>query len=179
DLWRSLLLKHPEPSGRVTTKGWSGMQDNNRNLILAMVLSALVMLVWSIFFAPEPVPPAQDTAINAQGTTAPENGAPATPGAAPQGATPAPAAVGAATNDPSVTAGRVTIKSPVLSGTISLAGGRIDDLELTGYRETLDPNSPFVRLLSPTTRPAQQAEGTAVAPGGDSLPVVQKPYYAV
>ena len=43
------------------------MEDNNRNLILAMVLSAIVMLVWSIFFAPEPPPPAPE----AQQTTSP------------------------------------------------------------------------------------------------------------
>jgi len=36
-----------------------------------------------------------------------------------------------------------------LSGTISLAGARIDDLSLKTYRETLDPASPEVRLLSP------------------------------
>ena len=37
------------------------MDDNNRNLILAMVLSALVMLGWYAFFAP-PVPEAPPAA---------------------------------------------------------------------------------------------------------------------
>ena len=31
------------------------MEDNNRNLILATVLSFLVILVWYTVFAPEPV----------------------------------------------------------------------------------------------------------------------------
>ncbi|WJS84447.1 membrane protein insertase YidC [Paracoccus sp. TOH] len=164
------------------------MQDNNRNLILAMVLSALVMLVWSIFFAPEPAPPAQDgaqttTQGTGQGTTgqgaAPGTGSPAAPGAAPQGAAPALAADAATSADPSAKAGRVKIESPSLAGTISLAGGRIDDLELTGYHETLDPGSPFVRLLSPTAKPELQAQGSPVAPGGDTQLAVQKPYYAV
>ncbi|RQP07521.1 MAG: membrane protein insertase YidC [Paracoccus sp. BP8] len=156
------------------------MQDNNRNLILAMVLSALVMLVWSIFFAPEPVPPAQDTTpTSTQGATTPETGSPATPGAVPQGAAPELEAATATSDDPSAGAGRVRIDSPSLAGTISLAGGRIDDLELTGYRETLDPQSPSVRLLSPTAQTTVQAEGSPVAPGGAAQLAVQKPYYAV
>ncbi|CAM3197856.1 protein translocase subunit yidC [Paracoccus aminovorans] len=159
------------------------MQDNNRNLILAMVLSAIVMLVWSIFFAPEPAPPAQDAAqTSAQDGTAPAStpaGGPAAPVGTAPGTAPELAAETAANADPSAGAGRVKIESPSLAGTISLAGGRIDDLELTGYHETLDPKSPFVRLLSPTAKPALQAEGTPAAPGGDLQLAVQKPYYAV
>ncbi|UXU73731.1 MULTISPECIES: membrane protein insertase YidC [unclassified Paracoccus (in: a-proteobacteria)] len=157
------------------------MQDNNRNLILAMVLSALVMLVWSIFFAPEPVPPAQEPAQVAQGQ--PQTGSPAAPPVSAD--SPVPGAVtqapdqGAANADPSASAGRVKIASPSLAGSISLAGGRIDDLELTGYHETLDPNSPYVRLLTPTAQTAIKAEGSPVAPGGDLTVTVQKPYYAV
>ncbi|WP_347266151.1 membrane protein insertase YidC [Paracoccus sp. (in: a-proteobacteria)] len=152
------------------------MQDNNRNLILAMVLSALVMLVWSIFFVPEPAPapeaaPGQGSELSTS-QTAP--GSTAEPGSAPvldQAA--------AASADPSAAAGRIRIESPSLAGSISLAGGRIDDLELTGFRETLDENSPFVRLLSPTAQTVLKAEGSATAPGGDLHAVVQKPYYAV
>ncbi|MFT4013363.1 MAG: membrane protein insertase YidC [Paracoccus sp. (in: a-proteobacteria)] len=150
------------------------MEDNNRNLILAMVLSALVILVWSVFLAPEPVPPAPETA---QGQTV--DGQPATPAAtgASQGA--APALADAASADPSAAAQRLTIESPSLKGSISLAGGRIDDLELTGYHETLDDSSPYVRLLSPTTQTELKADGSPVAPGGNLTAVPQKPYYAV
>ncbi len=149
------------------------MNDNNRNLILAMVLSALVMIVWSFFFAPPPPQPATDTpAAVEQTTTAPE-----TP-AAPAGQTAAPE-LAAQTNDPSATAARVEIDSPSLRGSISLAGGRVDDLEMTGYRETLDANSPYVRLLSPTAKAQLAPEGTPAAPGGNLELTVQKPYYAV
>ncbi|MTH65053.1 membrane protein insertase YidC [Paracoccus shanxieyensis] len=153
------------------------MQDNNRNLILAMVLSALVILVWSFFFAPEPTQPAPETA---QSQTVDGQNAPATPQAAGQGGT-APALAGdaAPAADAAAPVGRFQIESPSLRGSISLAGGRIDDLELTGYRETLDPNSPFVRLLSPTSQLALKADGSPVAPGGDPTVTVQKPYYAV
>ena len=152
------------------------MDDNNRNLILAMVLSALVMVGWYAFFAPEPPSPADPVAVTQ--TQGPPGTAPATPAAPVGQAAPSPTLIGAA-DDPVLTAPRVAIKSPSLEGSISLAGGRIDDLLLTGYRETLDPNSPFVRLLSPTAQPRLTTKGTPVAPGADPEVVVQKPYYAV
>lgn len=152
------------------------MEDNNRNLILAMVLSALVILVWSIFFAPEPPPPAPQTE---QGQTVDGQGAATPPAATGDQGGAAPALAGAASNDPSAGAARLKIESPALKGSISLAGGRIDDLELTGYHETLDDHSPYVRLLSPTAQTGLQADGSAVAPGGNLQATVQKPYYAV
>ncbi|MCH8924858.1 MAG: membrane protein insertase YidC, partial [Proteobacteria bacterium] len=50
---------------------------------------------------------------------------------------------------------RVAIQTPTLSGSISLVGGRIDDLVLTRYRETLEEDSDQIALLSPpgTTNP--------------------------
>ena len=49
----------------------------------------------------------------------------------------------------------VSIATPTLSGSISLKGGRIDDLTLIGYRESVDPESANIILLSPgdTERP--------------------------
>jgi YidC/Oxa1 family membrane protein insertase len=44
---------------------------------------------------------------------------------------------------------RVSIETPRLHGSIALSGGRIDDLTLIDYRETLDSNSPEIVLLSP------------------------------
>ena len=41
------------------------------------------------------------------------------------------------------------IKTPDLSGSIDLKGGRIDDIVLTKYKETTQPNSPNVVLLEP------------------------------
>ncbi|HRO15058.1 MAG TPA: membrane protein insertase YidC [Paracoccus sp. (in: a-proteobacteria)] len=149
------------------------MDDNNRNLILAMVLSALVMIGWYAFFAPEPPVPAP-----ADQTAASQLPAPAAP-ATPAGQAAAAPPLSGSPDDPVLAAGRVAIRSPALEGSISLAGGRIDDLLLTGYRETLDPNSPFVRLLSPTAQPRVETTGTPAAPGADVELVVQKPYYAV
>ncbi|MFP3541832.1 YidC/Oxa1 family insertase periplasmic-domain containing protein, partial [Pseudomonas sp. SIMBA_044] len=44
---------------------------------------------------------------------------------------------------------RLEINTPRVEGSISLTGGRIDDLKLKDYRETLDDDSPIVTLLSP------------------------------
>ncbi|WBU64919.1 membrane protein insertase YidC [Paracoccus aerodenitrificans] len=148
------------------------MEDNNRNLILAMVLSMVVVLVWFTFFAPEP-PPVEEQQASTE-TTQPAAVAPdAASGTAPAAAT--------GPQDPSGSAGRIGIESPSLEGSISLAGGRIDDLLLTSYRETLDPESPFVRLLTPTDASYLQPEsaGTPIAPGGNPELTLQKPYYAV
>ena len=153
------------------------MEDNNRNLILAMVLSMVVVLVWFTFFAPEPPPPTPETEVAAQSQT--DAGGVTTPAA--DAAAPGAAIAATGSQDPSASAGRVTVKSPALEGSISLAGGRIDDLLLTGYRETLAEDSPFVRLLVPTDSSyrATIEAGTPVAPGGDPTAVTEKPYYAV
>jgi YidC/Oxa1 family membrane protein insertase len=113
------------------------MDDQNKNLILATVLSFLVILVWYTVFAPTPAP--QDLA-------APP---PAASVEAPAATTTAPAAATAAAALPdAATAPRVAIDTPRLSGSISLLGGTFDDLSLKDYRETLEAGSPIVRLLS-------------------------------
>ena len=43
----------------------------------------------------------------------------------------------------------IKIETPSVDGTISLKGARIDDLTLLNYRETTDPKSPPITLLSP------------------------------
>lgn len=130
------------------------MDNQNRNLILATVLSALVIVVWTVFFPP-PKPTASDPAV-AEQTAAGQTGTPA-PAAAPL-ATAAPAV------EPAPEAPRVAIDTPALTGSISLLGARFDDLSLKHYHEKLDPASPLVRLLAPV--------------GGSDLNAA-KPYYVV
>jgi YidC/Oxa1 family membrane protein insertase len=48
---------------------------------------------------------------------------------------------------------RIAIESPTLRGSIALKGGRIDDIALVRYHETVDPLSPTIVLLSPPDSP--------------------------
>ncbi|AXC49407.1 membrane protein insertase YidC [Paracoccus suum] len=157
------------------------MDDNNRNLILATVLSFLVVVVWYTMFAPQTQPPVPAPTQTAQ-TAGTEPAAPAATTTAAPGtvaATPGTVTAPAGAADPTATAPRVTIDTPSLSGSISLAGGRLDDLLLKNYRETLDPNSPLVRLLSPTSGPREPAAVPALAPDAQPDVPPTKPYYAI
>ena len=66
---------------------------------------------------------------------------------------------------------RIRIDTPKISGSLSLTGARIDDVSLKAYRETVDPKSPNIVLLSPAGGPNAYysdfgwvaAPGTAVA----------------
>lgn len=116
--------------------------DNQRNMVLAIVLSALVLIGWTAFsdrYFPQPKPPAPTSApapVAISGGTAP---------AAPVGAKPALREVKTVLAE----GNRVTIETPRLSGSINLKGAEIDDLVLLAYRETVKKKSPPVRLLSP------------------------------
>ena len=146
------------------------MDDQNKNLILATVLSALVLLVWFVLFPPAQQSPATLETATSDGIVDPVTGAltpPAVPGAAP-GAPPTAAAAPAATLDEAlVAAPRVPIDTSRLTGSIALAGGRIDDVALKDYRETLDDDSPLVRLLSPSTAPGGYEVVHGWVPAGD------------
>lgn len=112
-------------------------EQNNKNLILAMVLSAAVMIVWFVLFPP-PEPVADLT--TPAGT---EVDTPTTPIAD-------PATAGQTVTAPAAPeAPRLTIDTPKLSGSLSLLGGRIDDLSLKNYRESLEPSAGTVKLLEP------------------------------
>ena len=116
------------------------MNEQNRNLILATLLSFAVIMTWTLLFPPEEiaVDPAAQVATQSVDPTVPLAD-PATPDAtAPTTADQTAAEVA-----------RIAIETPELTGSISMLGGRIDDLALTDYRETLDEGAPIVRLLRP------------------------------
>ena len=123
------------------------MDDQNKNLILATALSFLVILGWFFFFPP------QDTAVdpNATPTAVIQSDGSAVLPPAPTTAAPAPAPISVAQTRATALAEdtRLKIETPSLSGSISLTGGRLDDLSLSTYRETLEPDSDNVTLLSP------------------------------
>ena len=116
--------------------------NENRNMILAIALSALVLIGWSLLsdkFFPTAGPQTQQV----------ENGK----------VTAAPKPQGPAADAPQVIrergvvlaeSPRVKIETPRLQGSINLKGAKFDDLLLAGVQETLDKDSQPVRLLSPT-----------------------------
>ena len=115
------------------------MDDQNRNLILASVLSFLVIVVWFIFFPPpEPVQQQQDAAIESTSDGS------ALPSVDTKQSASAPAEVTSAEEAP-----RIAISNDKLRGTISLTGGRIDDLSLLDYKVTLTEGAEDVTLLRP------------------------------
>ncbi|WFU16464.1 membrane protein insertase YidC [Bradyrhizobium sp. CB3481] len=130
---------------------------DNRNTILAVILSGLVLIAWQYFYN---VP--QMERQRAQQQTQAELNKPApqqAPGSTPAqpGATPSPSAPAGQTAQPVVSRDtaiaatpRIKIETPRLSGSIALKGGRIDDLSLEKFRDTVDPKSPAIVLFSPS-----------------------------
>ncbi|MBY6137300.1 membrane protein insertase YidC [Nocardioides marinus] len=117
------------------------MDDQNKNLILATALSFLVILGWYTLFPPPEPEQAPEIAIS---ETAPAGDIAAAPSAGADSVADASTAEAEASQAP-----RLEIETPRITGSISLQGGRIDDLALKDYRETLDENSPIVTLLKP------------------------------
>lgn len=123
------------------------MDDQNKNLILATVLSLIVIVVWLTVFpppSPDPVPVLENASESAQA-----GGAVSIPLATGTAQSAEAAAPVASAQMSEATAPRVSIDTPRLTGSISLLGGRIDDLSLKDYRVELDPDSDIVRMLTP------------------------------
>jgi len=138
------------------------MDDQNKNLILATVLSFLVILGWFVG-GPMLFPQWFPTETQAVDTAAPAS----TDAAAPAASTAADTATApdAPSTEPLPEAARLTIDTPKLSGSISMLGGRLDDLSLKTYHETVEPGSPTVRLLSPVGKDTPYYAVFGWAPG--------------
>ncbi len=123
--------------------------SDNKNLLIAVMLSMLVLLGWSFvseqfFPAPKPAPKVSAPATQSATPSAP---------IVPQVGTPAPAAAAPVQMRTRATVlaatPRVKIDTPNLKGSINLKGAQIDDLTLESHRNALDERTPPVRLLSP------------------------------
>jgi YidC/Oxa1 family membrane protein insertase len=137
--------------------------ENNRNFYITIVLSVLILGLWQYFYVlPRSERQAEATRIEEQRAAEQKKAAEA---ANPGGAT-APAAPGAIPNAPGTyvttpegraqevaKTARVKIDTPSLSGSINLTGGRLDDLKLKHYTETVDKTSPQIQLLNPQALP--------------------------
>jgi YidC/Oxa1 family membrane protein insertase len=153
------------------------MTQDNRNFFLAIALSILVIVGWQYFFAqPQFEKTRQTQAELAKPSTAPgsPDAVPApSPTAPPQGgvtpATPVPG-VQLTRAEALAASPRVKLDTKNLSGSIALKGARIDDVSLKAYRETTDPNSPIITLLSPSGGPSPFYAELGFLGGNQPLP---------
>ena len=124
--------------------------DNNRNLIVAVALSALLLLGWNYFVA-QPQMKAEQArhAQLVEQQKKEKTGAPTSVAAPQAAAVSAPAHMSRAQ---ALQAGgpRVAIHTPTVDGSLRLEGARFDDLRLRQYHETVDPKSPEIDLLAPS-----------------------------
>ncbi len=141
-----------------------GNIEEIRNVVLAIVLSIIIIVGFQLYNESQRPPAVPETAEQALRSADPdlpratteETPAPSLPAeeslvpTAPGVSGPGPGA----RRDERIEAGaRVPIRSRRLKGSISLAGGRMDDLRLVDYRETLAPDSPEIVLLNPFGTP--------------------------
>ena len=140
----------------------------NRNTILAVILSGLVLIAWQYFYnVPQmekqraaqqaaelqkkasPSPQQQPSTQASPTSTPPQAGS--APPQAPANTPPAVSGTPTVDRDAAIAANpRVKIETPSVVGSISLKGARIDDLSLVKFRETVDPKSPPIVLYSPS-----------------------------
>ncbi len=141
-----------------------------KNLFLAIALSALIMIGFQWWSASQR-PPEETLTAEQQKAAQTKPGTPSTPGtpatstATPGSAPSAPAAPGMTVPVPGgadstaqqaevlrkalAASPRLKIISPRLRGSISLVGARFDDLILNDYRETIEEGSKNISLLLP------------------------------
>ena len=138
---------------------------DNRNTILAVILSGLVLIAWQYFYnapqmerqrlqsqtqaelnkpAPQTAPGSTTPGSTTPGSTTPQPGSATTPAGQ-------PSAAAIVSRDTAIAATpRIKIETPRVSGSIALKGARVDDLSLEKFRDTVDPKSPAIVLFSPS-----------------------------
>ncbi len=146
---------------------------DNRNLLLAVVLSGLLILGWDVgmrYFYPEAAPSSQAAPPSAAKGDAASPVAGAAPGGG-AGNLGGDAAARKVDLKAALAGGnRVAIDTPRLEGSINLVGARIDDIELKDYRETVKKNSGPVRLFAPEGTPNQYFAEFGFVSGGQRQP---------
>ncbi len=141
--------------------------SDQRNIIVAVLLSILVLVGWQYFIIGPQIE--QQQALEAERQAIIEqqaNGGQANNGQATNLPTPSATSNGDIAQTPSISNSefqtraqaiaadpRVKIKTPSLSGSINLKGARIDDISLNKYHETVDDSSPIITYLSPSSGP--------------------------
>ena len=124
------------------------MQDQNKNMIMAIALSLVVLLGWQMFF----VAPKEEQARKLRAEQAQLAGDEGTRGSSDLGELPklGEALVVEIPREQAIAeSSRVQFENTNIRGSINLTGGRLDDLVLSNFRETIAEGSPDVSLMSP------------------------------
>ena len=137
------------------------MDDQNKNLILATVLSCVVLVVWLYIFPPSSQ--VENFSNNDAGIENTLNSGSNLDGVS----TPTIEISKEESRELALEKSeRITIETKRLSGSISLNGGRIDDLQLLDYNVRLNDESEKVTLLSPAGAPNAYFTMYGWAPAG-------------
>ena len=159
------------------------MNQETKNVIIASILSMIVVLVWDKFYAAPRFEQqrqiqAEMQARQAQNAQAPGqqtgNSQPAQPHGTRSNApvVEAPPVITKSREEALAESPRIEINTPAIYGSIALKGARIDDVSFKDYRETVDPKSPNIVLLSPLGSPyPYYAEWGYIPDPGASLPL--------
>lgn len=153
--------------------------DNQRNLLLAVVLSGLLILGWDLgmrYFYPEPAitaeadgPAPSAGAGDASSANQTSAAAGISEEAAQDAAMPEVAAAPRDLESALAAPGRIAIDTPRLAGSINPVGLRIDDIVLKDHRESVKKNSGPVRLFAPEGTPNQYFAEFGFVTGGQRL----------
>ncbi len=145
---------------------------DQRNLVLAIILSLAILFGFQFLFPPPEPPAPQQTAESTDGST--PQLTPGGDGNVPSLASEPGSAIptGKSRADAIEASPRISIENRRLSGSIALRGAKIDDLVLTEFTETLEPDSPMITLLSPegSAKPYFSRFGWAATGSGITLP---------
>ncbi|MDO9363294.1 MAG: membrane protein insertase YidC [Sphingopyxis sp.] len=156
--------------------------DDKRNMITAILLSVAILIGWNFVadkFFPTPDKPDVTKTVAGHDGAAPAAlpAQPGQPAALPAPGVPAPATAQAIRPIETVLAegNRIPIDTPAIKGSINLVGARVDDITLSKYRQTIQKDSPPVRLFAPAGTKAAyfasigwSAQGVVV-PGPNTL----------
>jgi YidC/Oxa1 family membrane protein insertase len=128
------------------------MSQDNRNTIIFVVCAAAILIGYQILVL-DPAARQRQAEIAQQKAAATQvqqdTAAAAASGLQPVGPDGKPRPLSLPRSQAKAASPRIAVETPALSGSVSLRGGRIDDLYLKAYRETVDPTSPPVELLRP------------------------------
>ena len=147
--------------------------DNQRNLLLAVVLCGLLLVGWEAavnYLYPQPAVEAQAEQVAAAGI---DDGAAPTVRRTREGGLTDAGDIAEEARDLEtelVSAERVKIAAPEITGSINPVGARIDDITLTTHRQMVDKDSGPVRIFSPAKTPAQHFAQFGWIGEGVSLP---------